>query len=525
VIEHATLNHNHTAAPHHTAAPPLPDDPISRLRKAFPWPAVKPEVNDSAEFPGWFGAGTDAMMARVLPEHARVVVELGAWLGMSTRHIAKLAPHATIISVDHWEGSPEHLAGAQFQRMLPTLFDSFLSECWQYRDRIIPLRFSTIDGLRTIANYGIEPDLIFIDAEHSYDAVTAELELSTELFPQARLVGDDFDWRGVQDAVQHFAQRHGMRVERDGARGWALSKSVATFSTNGNGKPHEPSKDRSKFIVLVPHLGGIEGPCESGLKDLELAGVRVIRRQGSSQIDLARSDMMSEALHDGYESILFIDADIGFNATDAIRLMERPEPVVAGVYAKKGPREVTSIFAEGTKCVLFGPDAKELYPLKYAATGFLRVRSEVLRLMIEKLRLPLCNTLWNRGMWPFFLSMIVPQGEGKFHYLGEDWSFSYRLSQIGVTPMADTSFRLSHYGPYPYSWEDVSDQAAHPLQAGRRAVSTSGLNLRARGTAARTRAERILPLHQHLVYTLVGVARSGAQRLQNRLRQHRRPRA
>jgi hypothetical protein len=449
MIEQATMNHNHVAAPPLAGA----GDPLDRLRAAFPWPATKPDIPNTAEFPGWFGAGTDTMVARVLPNRAQVVVELGAWLGMSTRHIAKLAPEATIISVDHWEGSPEHRTGAQFQRMLPTLYESFLAECWDYRDRIIPLRLSTIDGLRTIAKYGIEPDLIFVDAEHSYEAVTAELELASELFPQARLVGDDFDWRGVQEAVQNFARRHSMTIDRDGARGWALAKTTAPFSTNGTA--HAPTKDRSKFVVLVPHLSGIEGPCESGLKDLELAGVRVMRRQGSSQIDLARSDMISEALHDGYESMLFIDSDIGFSASDAIRLLERPEPVVAGVYAKKGPREMTSIFADGTKNVLFGPEAKELYPLKYAATGFLRIRAEVLRLMIEKLRLPLCNTVWNRGMWPFFLSMIVPQGEGKFHYLGEDWSFSYRLSQVGVTPLADTSFRLSHYGPYPYSWEDV----------------------------------------------------------------------
>jgi hypothetical protein len=451
LIDHATNNHDLLAAPTITI-----EEPLNQLRNAYPWPATKPHVPQAAEFPGWFGAGTDTILARILPERARVVVELGAWLGMSTRHIAKCAPDATVISVDHWEGSPEHQSGPQFQRMLPTLYESFLSECWDYRDRIIPLRSSTIDGLRTIARYGIEPDLIFIDAEHSYEAVTNELELANELFPQARLVGDDFDWRGVQEAVQNFARRNGFNVDRDGARGWALSRKVVAFSTNGTA--HAPSKDRAKFVVLVPHLGPIEMPCENGLRDLELAGVRVIRRQGSSQIDLARSDMMSEALHDGYESILFIDSDIGFNANDAIRLMERPEPVVCGVYAKKGPREVTSIFADGTKNILFGPDATELYPLKYAATGFLRIRSEVLRLMIERLRLPLCNTHWNRGMWPFFLSMIVPQGEGKFHYLGEDWSFSYRCSQIGVTPYADTSFRLYHYGPYGYSWEDVGNE-------------------------------------------------------------------
>jgi Methyltransferase domain len=231
VIDHATINTSYATSNGHATATPLAgaDDPISRLRDAFPWPAAKPQVKEAAEFPGWFGAGTDTILARMLPQHARVVVELGAWLGMSTRHIAKLAPEATVISVDHWEGSPEHRAGAQFQGMLPTLYDSFLAECWDYRNRIIPLRLSTVDGLRTIAKYGIEPDLIFIDAEHSYEAVTTELELASELFPQARLVGDDFDWRGVQDAVQNFARRRGMNVDRDGARGWALSRAAAPF--------------------------------------------------------------------------------------------------------------------------------------------------------------------------------------------------------------------------------------------------------------------------------------------------------
>ncbi|MFO0954195.1 MAG: hypothetical protein U0835_24170 [Isosphaeraceae bacterium] len=168
--------------------------------------------------------------------------------------------------------------------------------------------------------------------------------------------------------------------------------------------------------------------------------------------------MISDALHEGFESILFVDSDIGFDAADAIRLMERPEPVVSAVYAKKGPRELASVFADGTKNVLFGPEATSLYPLKYAATGFLRIRAEVLRKMIERLRMPLCNTQWGRGVWPFFMPCYVPAEEGRFHYLGEDWAFSHRLGLIGVTPMADTSIRLYHYGPYGYSWEEVGSE-------------------------------------------------------------------
>jgi hypothetical protein len=309
---------------------------------------------------------------------------------------------------------------------------------------------STVEGLRTVARFGIEPDVIYVDAEHSYEAVTSEMELASELFPRAKLVVDDFDWRGVRDAVQNFARRNGQHVERFATRGWSV---VNRLPASSNG-----SMSRTRSIVLVPHLSGIDAPCEQGLRDLELAGVRVIRRQGSSLIDFARSEMISEALHDGYDSMLFIDADIGFEADAALRLFQRPEPVVSAVYAKKGPREVASVFAEGTTNILFGPDATALYPLRYAATGFLRIRAEVLRLMIERLQLPLCNTAWGRGVWPFFMPLIVREKDNHYHYLGEDWAFSHRLAAIGVQPMADTSIRLYHYGPYGYSWEDVGSE-------------------------------------------------------------------
>jgi hypothetical protein len=218
--------------------------------------------------------------------------------------------------------------------------------------------------------------------------------------------------------------------------------------------PARPPR-RGKSVVLVPHLNGIDWECEEALRCLEAAGVRVVRRGGCSAIDVARNEMISDAIHDGAESILFIDSDIGFDPQDALRLLARPEPVVCGIYAKKGMRELASAFAENVKELLFGPDAVAAYPLRYAATGFLRIRGDVLRRMIAELRLPLCNTHWGRGMWPFFQPTIVLHGDDKLHYLGEDWAFSYRLGQIGVTPLADTSIRLWHWGRHPFSWEDA----------------------------------------------------------------------
>jgi len=64
------------------------------------------------------------------------------------------------------------------------------------------------------------------------------------------------------------------------------------------------------------------------------------------------------------------------------------------------------------------------------------------------------------GEKPMIPPLIVREKDNQYHYLGEDWAFSHRLTAIGVRPMADTSIRLYHYGPYGYSWEDVGSERA-----------------------------------------------------------------
>lgn len=194
-------------------------------------------------------------------------------------------------------------------------------------------------------------------------------------------------------------------------------------------------------MILVPHLNGIELECQYGLQQLEAAGVRVWRRGGSSAIDVARNVMASEALHNDCKYIFFIDSDISFQITDALKLIESTEPVISGIYAKKGIPGIVSVFEDN--------ESDKIRPLRYAATGFLRIKSSVLKDMITQLKLPLCNTKWGKGIWPFFQPMVVPDGDGH-HYLGEDWAFSHRLRLIGITPMADMSIKLLHWGRYGY---------------------------------------------------------------------------
>jgi hypothetical protein len=225
-------------------------------------------------------------------------------------------------------------------------------------------------------------------------------------------------------------------------------------ATNDPAEPMVPGRP----VALVPYYATVEKECDEGLRGLGLAGVEV-HRASFSAIDLLRSVMLSQALQQGFDRFLFVDADIGFDPEDALRLLARPEPVVAGVYIKKTGLEYSGAFAAGVDRIVFGPDAPGLYPLLYASTGFLRIRSEVLHRMIDQLKLPLCHWGPVKDFYPFFLPICVPDGRGGTRYLTEDYSFSHRLHQIGITPLADTTIKLYHYGKYGYSFDDL-----HPRQ-------------------------------------------------------------
>src|ERR1019366_2044126 len=173
---------------------------LDQLRNLFPYPNRNNAVATCSH--GWLRAGTMAALRAHLGPETRVVVELGSWLGKSTRYVAKHAPSATVIAVDHWCGSAEHHLQPVWRAMLPELYETFVVNCWKYRERIIPLRMSTLGGMELIASLGIVPDLVYIDAGHDTKSVLDDLSTALRLFPNARLVGDDFDASCVEAAVE-----------------------------------------------------------------------------------------------------------------------------------------------------------------------------------------------------------------------------------------------------------------------------------------------------------------------------------
>jgi hypothetical protein len=211
--------------------------------------------------------------------------------------------------------------------------------------------------------------------------------------------------------------------------------------------------DNSRCAILVPAGRSIEPHCALTLGQLEARGYPVRRLYGFAQVDMARNRLATDALAEGFEELMWIDSDIAFEPQSVDRLRSHGLPVACGLYPKKGERALSSQLLPGTDRLVFGQGGG-LVEIRYAAAGFLYTRREVYLEIQRREQLPMCNRRIGQPTLPFFLPMVVPDGDDH-RYLGEDFSFCERLRRCGFRIVADTTIRLQHIGIYGYSWEDL----------------------------------------------------------------------
>ncbi len=169
---------------------------------------------------GWYG-NKKPMKQLICENDVKVVIEVGSWLGASTRHIAKYVPKdGKVYAVDHWLGSVEHQGGDK----LASLYDQFLSNVIHKKltHKIIPIRMASVEAEKVLSN--VVPDLIYIDASHETEAVYQDLAI---WYPHVKghgiLCGDDWPWPSVQVAVERFAAENQLTIESEGAF-WRLKE-------------------------------------------------------------------------------------------------------------------------------------------------------------------------------------------------------------------------------------------------------------------------------------------------------------
>ena len=186
------------------------------------WPNVKPNVKPFMH--GWFGKCNKKVLDILIPGK-KIIVEMGSWYGQSIEYILSIADKdAKIYSIDRWDNEfikqmwrnrgKDYKPNVGFIDQHP-LYDTFLVNFWDHKDRLTPIRGDTVYGMKVLVDKGIVPDLIYIDAGHEYETVKKELEYIEQHFPTSKLCGDDICWDGVRRAVEEYAKRNGKKVMKE----------------------------------------------------------------------------------------------------------------------------------------------------------------------------------------------------------------------------------------------------------------------------------------------------------------------
>jgi hypothetical protein len=213
-----------------------------------------------------------------------------------------------------------------------------------------------------------------------------------------------------------------------------------------------------------------------GYRDFNL---KVLFKDGDALITRARAGLIAQFLEDPSAThLLFVDADIGFEPEQVIRLVECGADMCAAVYPIKRmdwDRIRSSIeaarpnpAAAALRYVFEVDDPNAVTEragfvrVRYAGTGFLMIRRAALEAMCA--RYPqlqykrdhsVDGSAASANRFALFECMIADDGT----YLSEDFAFCKRWTDIGGEIWADLNSRLTHVGPLAFCG-DLSSQFA-----------------------------------------------------------------
>jgi hypothetical protein len=198
--------------------------------------------------------------------------------------------------------------------------------------------------------------------------------------------------------------------------------------------------------------------------------LKILFKDGDALITRARASLISQFLDDPDAThLLFIDADIGFEPEQVLRLIECGADMCAAIYPIKRidwDRVRTTLeaarpnpAAAALKYVFEVDDPGAVIErggfvrVRYAGTGFLMIRRQALQRMCS--RYPQLHYKRDHSIdaatasdnrFALFECMIAEDGT----YLSEDFAFCKRWIDMGGEIWADLNSKLNHVGPMTF---------------------------------------------------------------------------
>jgi hypothetical protein len=195
----------------------------------------------------WWQRGKNPAQPIAAGKHAQVVfellrsaegpmlkgVEVGVFHGVTAANLLALMPDLELYGVDPWapypadteQSRPDHVQQLGDTKTLYWGLPIALRHLAVNASRWHPIRLPSVNAARCFDDG--ELDFVFIDGEHSYEAVKADIEA---WWPKIRtggvLVGHDYDperFPGVCRAVDEFAESNQAGIIRPGHSVWAIT--------------------------------------------------------------------------------------------------------------------------------------------------------------------------------------------------------------------------------------------------------------------------------------------------------------
>ena len=144
-------------------------------------------------------ARTDYVLSLIKP--GDIGAEIGVFGGVFAYHVLFQNNPSELYLIDPWVAYRNHSQSGmdELYRKVCGYFEPY--------ENVEIVRLKSEDAVSMFSDDYF--DYVYIDGEHSYDAVTRDL---TNYFSKVKvggyLIGDDYGWTGIKPAVQDFLQAH-----------------------------------------------------------------------------------------------------------------------------------------------------------------------------------------------------------------------------------------------------------------------------------------------------------------------------
>jgi hypothetical protein len=266
---------------------------------------------------------------------------------------------------------------------------------------------------------------------------------------------------------------------------------MPTASEPNTGAPAAATSPRVNLVIATPCFGGqISVLYAASLFKLQKLirtysdlNLKVLFKDGDALITRARASLISQFLDDlDATHLLFIDADIGFEPDQVLRLIECGADMCAAIYPiKRIDWDKVRMTIEATRPNPAAAALKYVFEVddpgalvesvgyvkvRYAGTGFLMIRRRALAKMCAhypqlqyKRDHSIDATTVSDNRFALFECMIAEDGT----YLSEDFAFCKRWTDIGGEIWADLKSKLAHVGPMTFHGDLSSQFAEAPV--------------------------------------------------------------